>query len=265
MKKNIWLLWILAVVITLGSSYYQRLTGPTKPYRGKVELDGTEISYRLIRSFPRPTDAPVRVHVEDRDVKGYYRFKRYPSHDDWQEMQLERQDGMLVAYIPQQPAAGKVMYQIYLQKGDQLEKLSEDPIIIRFRNDVPAWALIPHIILMFLAMLWSMRTGLAALFRQKTFKLSLITIILLIAGGLIFGPIVQKFAFGDYWTGWPLGTDLTDNKTAIAFIFWLIAVLRSWKNPYHRSWVLVASVVLFLVYMIPHSLLGSEIDWTQEP
>ncbi len=259
-----WILWIIAILITLGSAYYQRMTGPTHPYRGRVELGNTEISYRLIRSFPRPTDAPISITVEDRGVKGYYRFKRYPSHDDWQEMQLERQDDKLVAYIPQQPAAGKVMYQIYLQKGDYLVTLSEDPIVIRFRNDVPAWALVPHVLMMFLAMLWSMRAGLAAVFYQKTFRLSLITVILLVGGGLVFGPIVQKFAFGEYWTGWPFGTDLTDNKTAVAVIFWLIALIRSWKNPSHRWGVLLAAVVLFLIYMIPHSLLGSEIDWTQQ-
>lgn len=264
MRKRSILYWSLAILITVSSAYYQRRTGPTKPYAGKAEIGGTEISYRLIRSFHRLVDAPVRIIVDDRDVKGYYRFKRYPSHDRFQEMQLERQDDQLVAYIPLQPAAGKVMYQIFLQKGEEEIQLTEEPIVIRFRNDVPAWAMIPHIILMFLAMLWGVRTGIAAIFREPTRILTLLTLIFLIGGGLIFGPIVQKFAFGAYWTGWPWGTDLTDNKTAVAVLFWLIALFKTWKDPSHRTMVLVASVILFLVYMIPHSLLGSEIDWTDE-
>lgn len=264
MKTRNWLLWILSIVITIGSAYYQRLTGPTHPFRGKEFLGETEISYKLIRSFPRPTDAPVRITVEDPDVKGYFTFKRFPSNDEWQEMQLEREDDMLIAYIPQQPAAGKVKYQIFLEKDDQLVTLSPEPITIRFRGDVPAWALIPHVIMMFLAMLFSMRTGLAALFADRTFRLTLFTCIFLLVGGLIFGPIVQKFAFGAYWTGWPFGKDLTDNKTAIAFVFWMIALYKTWRNPHHRAWALAAAVVLFIVYMIPHSLLGSEIDFTQE-
>lgn len=264
MKTRNWLLWILSIIITLGSAYYQRLTGPTHPYRGKAVLGNTEISYKLIRSFPRPTDAPVKITVEDPEVKGYFKFKRFPSNDEWQEMQLERDNDMLIAYIPQQPPAGKVTYQIFLEKGDHLATLSPEPITIRFRGDVPAWALIPHVIFMFLAMLFSMRTGLAAIFADRTFRLSLFTSIFLVVGGLILGPIVQKYAFGDYWTGWPFGTDLTDNKTAVAFVFWMIALYKTWKNPYHRAWALAASIVLFIVYMIPHSLLGSEIDFTQE-
>ena len=32
------LLWVIAVVITVASAYYQRRTGPTYDYRGKVTL-----------------------------------------------------------------------------------------------------------------------------------------------------------------------------------------------------------------------------------
>ncbi len=262
MKKT--LFWIIALLITLGSAYYQRLTGPTHPFRGTVEIGETQLSYRLIRSFPRPMDAPIRITIEDESITGYYRYKRYPSHDQWQEAPMVRRDDMLIAYIPQQPPAGKVMYQIILEKEGEKVKLSENPITIRFRASVPGWAMIPHIIIMFLAMFFSMRTGMAAIAGEKTGLLTLLTFISLVAGGLIFGPIIQKYAFGDYWTGWPFGTDLTDNKTAVAFIFWLIALIKTRKDPHHRTWVIVASIVLFLVYMIPHSLLGSEIDFTQE-
>ncbi len=262
-RKNI-LFWIIAIVITLSSAIYQRMTGPTHPYRGSTEIAGEEIRYRLIRSFPRPADAPAKLKVEDREVTGFFRYKRHPSNDEWQIKLLVREDEHLVAYIPQQPAAGKVMYQLFLEKGDEQVKLPEEPIIIRFRDDVPAWALLPHVILMFAAMLFSTRAGLAALYKQKTYRLTLWTIVTFITGGLIFGPVVQKYAFGDYWTGWPFGTDLTDNKTAFALIFWVIAFVKSRQNPHHRTWVLVASIILLLIYLIPHSLFGSEIDWTQE-
>ena len=258
------IVWLLAALITLSSAIYQRRTGPTHPYRGSVELAGETINFRLIRSYHQPSDAPVKVKVKDRETEGVIRFKRYPSYDDWSWANMIREGDYLVAFIPQQPAAGKVMYQITLQRGAEETVLSEEPITIRFRDDVPAWALIPHVIIMFLAMLLSMRTGLAALLGERTFGLTLLTFVSLVAGGLIFGPIVQKYAFGAYWTGWPSGTDLTDNKTAVAFILWLIALVKTWRNPWHRSWVLIAAVGLLVVYMIPHSLLGSEIDWTEK-
>jgi hypothetical protein len=262
MKKA--LLWIFAVLITLSGAYYTRRTGPTKPVRGIVTIANETVRYSLIRTYNRPVDAPVRIKVENQKITGSYIYKRTPSHDSWTEAEMERDGEYLIAHIPNQPPAGKVMYQITLEAGDEKARITENPVVIRFRGDVPAWAMIPHILLMFAAMLLSTRAGLGAIFREKTYTITLATLILLVMGGLVFGPIVQKYAFGDYWTGWPYGTDLTDNKTAIMVLFWAWAMVKTHKNKYHRSWVIVASVVLLLIYLIPHSLMGSEIDFTQE-
>ena len=36
---------------------------------------------------------------------------------------------------------------------------------------------------------------------------------------------VQKAAFGAYWTGFPFGYDLTDNKTVLMWLAWVLAAL----------------------------------------
>jgi hypothetical protein len=257
-------LWVLALLITLATVVYQRMTGPTHPVRGTVSIENEDISYRLIRSFPRPMDAPIRVLVENENISGSFIYKRTPSHDEWTKEEMIRDGDYLIAYIHQQPPAGKVMYQITLQSDEERVKLTENPITIRFRGDVPAWAFIPHIIIIFIAMLFSTRAGIAAILKEKTYSLTLWTLITLIVGGLIFGPIMQKYAFGEWWTGWPMGTDLTDNKTAIAFLFWAYAMVKVYKNRYHRGWVFAASIITLIVFLIPHSMLGSEIDFTQE-
>jgi hypothetical protein len=38
-----------------------------------------------------------------------------------------------------------------------------------------------------------------------------------------------------------------------------------WKNREKRGWALVAAIVLMLIYFIPHSMMGSEIDHTIQP
>jgi cytochrome bd-type quinol oxidase subunit 2 len=84
---------------------------------------------------------------------------------------------------------------------------------------------------------------------------------MLFLGGLVLGPIVQKHAFGAYWTGVPFGFDLTDNKTLIAFAVWLIAVLLVRKTRLDRVAVFVAGLVTLVVFAIPHSVHGSEFDY----
>ncbi len=259
------LFWFIAIIITLMSFVYQRMTGPTYPVRGEVELNESKIDFGLIRSYDGGDDAPVKIDVPDDNIKGTFRYKRYPSYDEWTTDSLVRKNNKLIAFIPKQPAAGKVKYLITLQDNDSKVKLTDEPVIIRFRDSVPGWALVPHILLMFLTMVFSTRAGIEAIVNGKGIRwLTYTTLFALIAGGLIFGPIMQKFAFGDYWTGWPLGTDLTDNKTAVAFIFWVIAAISVWKNTKQRLWVIIAAIITFAVYLIPHSMLGSEIDFTDE-
>ena len=137
-------------------------------------------------------------------------------------------------------------------------------VVTRFKAAVPAWALAPHIIFIFLSMLFSTRAGIQAL-RKKAplWGLMWTTIIFLIIGGFIFGPIVQKFAFGAYWTGFPFGMDLTDNKTLIALVAWVVAFILFWGNNKRRLAVLGASIVMFIIFMIPHSMHGSELDYSK--
>ena len=48
MKKYVY--WILAIVITLVLSIYQRMTGPTYPKRITIEMNGESYQVKLPRS-----------------------------------------------------------------------------------------------------------------------------------------------------------------------------------------------------------------------
>lgn len=259
------LLWILSFILMAAAAVYQRMTGPTYPEHGKVEIAGETIKYKLIRTWEGSTDAEITVEAATRNIEGKYRFKRYKSHDTWSEKPMVRRGDELLAHLPGQPAAGKVEYEIYLGKNGEYKKLEEEPLILRYKGKVPQIVLIPHIIIIFLAMLFSTRTGIEALIKGRNLvKYTMWTLILFTVGGMIFGPIVQKYAFDAYWTGWPFGQDLTDNKTLIAWVMWIAAYFQVRNNPNKRGWVIAASVVLLLVYLIPHSMFGSEIDYTEQ-
>lgn len=263
-KLRTFILWFLAVAITLASVIYQRLTGPTHPVRGKIEINEQIIKYKLLRSHDTTADAVIKIAVSDTAIKAIYKWKRFKSHDVWTVDTLIVKDNTLLFVIPKQPAAGKVMYQILLidGKGRQFQ-LSEEPVVIRFKGAVPKLILWPHILFMFVSMFLGTRTGVEAVFNgNKSYRFALWTTVLLFLGGLILGPIVQKFAFGAFWTGWPIGHDLTDNKTAFSFIFWALALWQGKKEGKGRGWFIIAAVVQLAVYLVPHSVLGSEFDYT---
>lgn len=258
------LLWLLAILCGAGIAVYQRLTGPTYPISGKVNLGAEEVSYKLIRTYGGEGDAKIVIPVKRPDVAAEFSYKRYKSHDDWTAVPMLRTEEGLVAWIPGQPPAGKVMYEISLFYENQELVLTEEPVIIRFKGAVPDWVTILHVIFIFLAFIFSMRTGFEALIKGRyTFAYTIATSAFLLLGGLVFGPIMQKYAFDAYWTGWPFGQDLTDNKTAVAAIFWIIALIVQVKNREKKRWAAIASLILLITFLIPHSVLGSEIDHTK--
>jgi hypothetical protein len=72
---------------------------------------------------------------------------------------------------------------------------------------------------------------------------------------------VQKFAFGEWWAGVPYGWDLTDNKTLLAVLAWIVAVWALRGGRRARGVVLATAVLTLVVFAIPHSAWGSQIDW----
>ncbi len=259
------LLWGLAIAITLVSALYQRLTGPTYPVSGELIVNSHHIDYSLPRNHDSGVDAQISLRLPDR-YRAILEWQRLNSGDRWQRLLFRPEGDSFVTVIPRQPPAGKVRYRVVIEtpEGARLP-FTHEPVVIRFKGAVPISVLIPHITFMFFSMLFAARTGLqAVLIRKRIFKLAITTTVLLFIGGLILGPIVQKYAFGAYWTGVPFGIDLTDNKTAIAFAFWIVALWRGRHEGKGRAWFIAAAVVHFAVYLIPHSLLGSELDYGAE-
>ena len=220
MRNRRWL-WVTAVVITLASAVYQRMSGPTYPVRGSVTLGGEDVRLRLTRTHPGAGDQPV---------------------------------------------AGKLEYQVRLHRGDDVAVFPERPAITRFRNDVPAAVLIPHVLAMFLAMLFSTAAGLSAIGRWPQARREAgICIVLLLLGGFALGPLMQWYGFGAWWTGVPFGWDLTDNKTLVAAVAWLWAAFQMRGGRPARTAIILAALTTLVVFLIPHSVWGSEFKWDSVP
>jgi hypothetical protein len=258
--------WTIAVVLTLTSAIWQRMSGPTYPMKGSVSLAGQEIALRLARSNSITGRQPVTVTVVDSGVTGTVEWRRFPTSDPWSTLQMSRQGDRLETALPPapeplMPMAGKLEYRVTLAKDGQQVSFPDRPAITRFKGDVPAWVLLPHIAAMFFGMMFATRAAMAALFGGDTRTAAFLAFGLLVFGGLVLGPVVQKLAFGEYWTGVPFGFDLTDNKTLIAAVAWALAMIQLRGGRQGRVAVVLATVVTMVVFAIPHSVWGSQAKW----
>jgi hypothetical protein len=210
----------------------------------------------------------VTVRAAPTVLAGTLEYRRLRSDDAWQRVPMTVHGDRLVGYLPRQPAAGKIEYAVTLQTAAGAVRLPEsgNAAIMRFKNPVPAWLLLPHIVLMFGALLVGTRAGLGAIWAPQGLRgLTVVTLGALTLGGLVLGPVAQKLAFEQFWTGFPLGKDFTDDKTLIMWMVWVVAavVMRGASAGVRRTRIaaLAAAVVMLGVYLVPHSVRGSELDY----
>lgn len=264
------LLWIVAWLLTLGSAVWQRVSGPTYPVRVRTAVGAAPVRAKLLRSHSISADLPIVVAAPDRAVTGDVVWRRYPTDDPWSTLPLVREGDKLAATLPAQPMAGKLIYRVMLRRANPAGGVESgatlpegDPVVARFKGDVPLPLLLVHVAVIFSAMLWAARAGLEALTRGPRLRRHVgAAAMLMFVGGMILGPFVQKAAFDAYWTGWPFGRDLTDNKVALAMLLWIVAWWRGRGDARDaRGWTLAASFVTLVIFVVPHSLFGSQFDY----
>ena len=269
-------LWILAFVLMLSAGVYQRYTGPTYKLRGSYTVGEQVVKYRLVRSAYSTADTVVVIPAPA-GVAGDLVYRRYPTDDEFTRIPLVRRGEELAGTLPAQPPAGKLEYHLALMTpaGPIVAPGTGENAVIRFKGWVPKSVLILHVAFMFFGVLVAWRVGLGALFSGRGIvKLSWAALILFTVGGLLLGPWVQKYAFDDWWTGVPFGWDLTDNKTLVMWLAWFFALLVIGRGARRdledggtggekkaRLAVVIAAIVTVAVYLIPHSMAGSQLDY----
>ena len=172
-----------------------------------------------------------------------------------------RDGGVLVGLMPAQPAGGRVEYQLVLAGPFGLARIpAGEPVEIRSRGEVPSVLAVLYLLTLALAMAVGVRAGLAALFaRSEARPLTWMTAAGMTVGVTILGPLVQRSAFGGYWSGWPLGSNAVDHKALVVWLAWMTAAgtlvsAQSVTDRFAQTVVVLATVVLIVVGLLPRSL-----------
>ena len=273
--------WAAAAALTVLCFAFQNRTGPTYPLEGRFPTSRGDVAYTFLRSEEIGTGLQIMLKEPvPEGLSASVRYRRYKSNDTWSEKPMtpgtfrfsrrgsaEEVRG-LGAVLPSLPErAGKYEYQVLVDDGSGPRSVTGDrPVYARYKAPVPHAVLLVHILVVFLSMTLALRTGLQAIAGGPVRGLIAATIASLLLGAFVLGPIVQKYAFGVYWSGWPYGYDWTDNKVLVELVAWVLAGAVAWpaRSPRAaRVAVLLATAVTLAVYFIPHSIFGSEYDYTR--
>jgi hypothetical protein len=150
---------------------------------------------------------------------------------------------------------------------------NNEPFVFKYIGEVPPFILISHILLILttvfclaLAATYSFPLLANGSDTKPVARWIMWSVIACFLGGYPFGFAMNWYAFNGFWEGIPFGTDATDNKTQILFVYILFAMLSmlgSLKGKPDNDlfskksvgWIGIGSfIVLVATYLIPHSI-----------
>lgn len=254
------LLGIARRISTRHSSEYHIQAGNLTATHHTVTEDFGEGPVLDVKVAPADGLTPVAFYAQDE--RGPYKA----------DTMVQTSDGFTAA-LPVLQKGNKWYYHIDLLKnGETIGKFPPyGDQFIKFKGHVPAYILIPHIFCMFATVYFGLLAVLSAVDAvkgkgevKKSIRYSLWTVIVSFIGGFPLGYLVAYMAFGVGWSGIPLGWDITDNKTVILFLFWLVTFFLARKglkgermaisDGLYVALTIVSLAVTILAFMVPHSI-----------
>jgi len=279
----------LAFLITLAMLYVARSNSKGQPEI--VQSTGTGVAFNMI-SVPKAleqTTARISVKVSGIPDSGatlnfrYTETKDLPAQDfDRRPMQQGSVDGNWVSFFTDVTAGvrgGKLYYYFDLtdSTGGSLatfEQVDSSPFLFKYIGEVPPLVLITHIVFIFATVFCVAMATVHAfpLIAGGTDSRPLAVfmfwaMVTCFLGCYPFGFPMNYYAFDCYWEGVPFGTDATDNKTQLLFVYLLFAALtavgsltggkfgRDLYSPRALGWIGLSTFgVMLFIYLIPHSI-----------
>jgi hypothetical protein len=279
--------WRIAVaaIFTLLMLGFTRRTTAVRSTQEIVDQQGI-----LIRHSTVPKQVGEQIPIITAKVEGASQVRlvyKIGRKGEYQSVAMIPQPGepeVFGASIPLHPKGNVAWYYLEAagQQGAEQTRVTlpesksgqVNPIRLKFEGRVPAYIVIPHVSAIFAAIFFATLTLFTAIdvkrgagTLRKSVKCCGITLALLFVGFIPLGWAMNYFAFGVLWEAFPFGRDVTDNKSQIMFLFWLVTLILVWgtlwgkgeqKNlisaKVYSTLVIVSFVATMIILAVPHSL-----------
>ncbi|MCD6379303.1 hypothetical protein J7M07_02500 [bacterium] len=269
---------IIGLVLTLIIFFVARRLSTNNPEYINLEENGVRVEHSTVFEQVGTGKSVIRVKVTPSDsisVSLIYISLRDSVRKD---VKMIRGDSEIwEADLPSLNKGERLKYSfVFFRDGKRVLRVPADGgfYLVKYKGDISTVVLILHIIFMFSAFFFIIETFLGALWILLsgeaigyTIKMMRIALSFLFIGGWPLGFILNYQRFGPVWEGFPFGWDITDNKTQIIFLFWLITTFLVRGSFFGRGQegdvigkkqyavvVIISFIVTVGLYLVPHSL-----------
>ncbi len=279
----------MALILTLVLLYIARNTSRGRPEELSHATDEITFEYTTVPKAVAGDTAHIAIRVSGEvPADAFIAFRRAKPHhraplkklDDYMIVRMLPSDTAENVYYTIVPAGKKgerTYYYFQIRQNRQVlaEWLPErGPFVLKFFGAVPSVILIGHIILMFATVFCVVMSAIRAVPLMQgegevrdMARCMFMAAVFAFLGGYPFGWAMNWYAFGVVWEGVPFGTDATDNKTQLLFLYLVFVNLsalgsltqgRFGRDLFSKQTLgrlgIGALFLMLAIYLIPHSI-----------
>ncbi len=281
---------VLAVVLTAALLYVARTNSRGRPEHIVAEQNGYTFEMTTVPKAFETNLVRIVIGIDGDlgpGIRPEFRFSKFgqdattPLYKyDTRPLQIE--DTTANLYFTELNAGergGRLYY--YFEVRDNSGGLraafthSDDkPFVLKYVGHVPTWVLICHIFFIFATVFFVVKGALHGIdvIRGREGARSMAraymwAVVCAFIGGYPFGFAMNYYTFGPIWEGVPFGTDATDNKTQLLFVYLLFVMIASLgtlsrgkliRDAFSQKmlgvWGVIGFFVMLAIYLIPHSI-----------
>lgn len=274
---------IVATVLTIGMLGYARLNNASRSVHLVQEKEGIRIDHITVGRHVGQTKPVIKARIEGAlKARLFYKSSLDDEYTQVPMIRFPDDPTLYSASLPVLPKGWEVFY--YMEATGAKDNSTVvtlpgggfdiKPVLLRYVGHVPIPIVIGHVLAVFAAVFFAFISLLSAIDVERgkadiarAIKYPVIAVICMAVGFFMLGFPMNMYAYGTMWEGIPFGSDVTDNKSQLIFIFWF-AVLALFKGSVfgrgedknflrssaYFTIILVAFLVMLIVYAIPHSI-----------
>lgn len=278
MRKRV----LAGILITLVIFVVARRLSMNRPSEVEWTGNGIRITHMTVYEQVGPGQPEIILQVEpptEIEADVLYRALGTEAFDTVGMSEISK--GVWSARLPAKEKGDRLYYGFRLSRTAFHEQGGSSTLtdetgyyLIKYKGEVSVTVLVLHILCMFAAFFFIVEAIIGAFAMliykdNKEFTVAQTRWVLLFSflGGVPLGFVLNSQRFGPLWEAVPFGTDVTDNKTQLIIIIWIILAALSWKSFACRRTgrdaigpgayaiaVIIASVLSLFLYLVPHSL-----------
>ena len=282
---------ILSIIITLALFYVASTSSRGRPEAVAQTDNGYTFAMETVPKITASEFDTMRLRVTPKPPEGFHVVYKTTGDKRGKETPLENfrvgpstlYDLSSDEYFTSLKAGDRggreyYVFEVIDSTGATVARFTQEDgsaFLLKYIGVVPLWVLGPHIVFLFITvfcMAYATFFAISAIsgnyegLKPMSRWIGLGTLATFI-GGYPFGFLMNWYAFNGIWEGVPFGTDATDNKTQLLFVYFLFVTLASigsltngkfGRNAFRTrglGWFgLGAFLLLVAIYLIPHSI-----------